>query len=187
MLVPGFAMLMTVLLRDAKGNLGEETAAMVDDLVYADDTLIVAGEPAKAELYMKAVEAAGANYGLECNWKKLEVLSIGCDPQLRRPDGVLIPQKQSLVYLGAVLSASGTIQAELSRRLGKARSEFEALSRVWNRSTVPAHRKILIFEACVQTKLLYSLHTAWRKHDELARVDAFQARCLRKIPDIPHS
>ena len=36
-------------------------AARQGAVVYADDTLIVAGEPAKAELYMKAVEAAGAN------------------------------------------------------------------------------------------------------------------------------
>ena len=98
-------------------------------MVDAHDTLIVAGEPAKAELYMKAVESAGANYGLEYNWKQLEFLAIGCGADLLRPDGAPIPQKGSLVYLGSVLSANGTVQAELSRCLGSARSEFDALSR----------------------------------------------------------
>ena len=72
------------------------------------------------------------------------------------------PQKASIVYLGSVLSTDGTVQAELGRRLGQARTEFELLRRVWNRS-IPVHRKIRIYEACVQTKLLYSLHTAWFK------------------------
>ena len=31
----------------------------------------------------------------------------------------------------------------------------------------------MIFEACVQTKLLYSLNTIWLKKQELAKVDAF--------------
>ena len=45
----------------------------------------------------------------------------------------------------------------------------------------------MIFEACVQTKLLYSLHTTWLKKQELAKVDAFHARCLRRILGIGHS
>ena len=55
-----FGMVMTVLLHDAKSSLGE-TAAMIDELAYADDTLIVAGTPKHAEQYMKAVDGAGAN------------------------------------------------------------------------------------------------------------------------------
>ena len=108
-------------------------------------------------------------------------------PCQRRPDRAAISQKTSIVYLGSVLSADGTMQAELGRRLGQARAEFDLLCRVWNRSSIPVNRKILVYEACVQTKLLYSLHTSWFKRDELARIDAFQARCLRKILGIQHS
>ena len=181
-----FAMVMTVLLSDAKRSLGD-LSELVDELVYADDTLIVASAPGHAEQYMKAVERAGANYGLNFNWGKLEVLSVGSDAVVRRPDGGAISQKTSIVYLGSVLSADGTMQAELGRRLGQARAEFDLLCRVWNRSSIPVNRKILVYEACVQTKLLYSLHTSWFKRDELARIDAFQARCLRKILGIQHS
>ena len=136
---------------------------------------------------MKAVERAGANYGLIFNWGNLEILAVGCNAVVRKPDGAAIPQKASIVYLGSVLSADGTVQAELGRRLGQARAEFDILHRVWNRSSIPMHRQIHIYEACVQTKLLCSLHAAWFKQDELARIDAFQARCLRKILGIPHS
>ena len=76
---------------------------------------------------------------------------------------------------------------ELSRRLGAAKAEFDTLSRVWSHAAISPGRKIQIFEACVVSKLLYGLHTAWLKSAELAKLDAFQARCLRKILHIPHS
>ena len=34
---------------------------------------------------------------------------------------------------------------------------------------------------------MYNLHTAWMRSQELARLDAFQARCLRRILGVPHS
>ena len=34
---------------------------------------------------------------------------------------------------------------------------------------------------------MYSLHTAWLCKADLRKIDAFQARCLRSILDIPHS
>ena len=110
---------------------------------------------------MTATGAAGANYGLKFNWGKLELMSIRCQGHVSSPDGVQIPEKDSMVYLGSVLAADGSIASELSRRLGCARSEFDTLARVWSHSTFTAQRKLHIFEACVQTKLLYGLHAAW--------------------------
>ena len=45
----------------------------------------------------------------------------------------------------------------------------------------------MVYEACVQTKLLYSLHTIWLKKRDVAKVDAFHAKCLRRILGIGHS
>ena len=136
---------------------------------------------------MTAIAAAGANYGLKFNWKKLEVLPVRCDASIATPDGGLVKQKDSIVYLGCVLSADGTVGPELSRRLGAARAEFDTLSRVWSHAAISPRRKIQIFEACVVSKLLYGLHTAWLKSAELATSIASQARCLRKILHIPRS
>ena len=85
---------MMVFLHDAKNSLGD-LARLVDELVYADDTLIVASAPGHAEQYMQAVARAGANYGLIFNWGKLEILAVGCNAVIRRPDGAAIPQTSS--------------------------------------------------------------------------------------------
>ena len=47
-------------------------------------------------------------------------------------------------------------------------------------------KKMNIFSACVNSRFLYSLHTAWLRKATLQKVDAFQARCLRKILGIQH-
>ena len=85
------------------------------------------------------------------------------------------------------MAADGLIVSELSRRLGCARAEFDTLARVWSHSSLSTQRKLQIFEACVQTKLLYGLHAAWLRKHGLAKIDSFHVLCLRKILGIPHS
>ena len=137
---------------------------------------------------MNAIADAGAHFGLKYNWRKLELMATGCNaPAILKPDGNPIPQKTSMVYLGSVLTFDGSVGAELSRRIGRARSEFDSLQRVWSHSTMSTKRKINVYLACVESTLLYSLHTSWLRQHELARLNAFQARCLRRILGIKHS
>ena len=77
--------------------------------------------------------------------------------------------------------------AEIGRRFGAARADFVSLERVWRHSSLSAQRKIRIFDACIASKLLYCLHTGQLSTQALRRVDAFQARCLRRILGIQHS
>ena len=54
------AMLMSVLLTDARRTMGQD-GSNVRDLVYADDTLVVAADQGQASEYMRAIADAGAN------------------------------------------------------------------------------------------------------------------------------
>ena len=177
---------MTVLVHDAKQETNMQSGLLVDDLIYADDTLIVSVDEASADTYMRCIGKAGANYGLNFNWKKLELLRERCQATTLQPDGSEIISKDRITYLGSLL-CDGSVGPELGRRLGAARSEFDKLARIWSHSTLSQDRKLRIFEACVLSKLLYALHTAWLNKQETARLDAFHVRCLRKIYGIPHS
>ena len=44
-----------------------------------------------------------------------------------------------------------------------------------------------IYESCVLPKLLYGLESLWLRKSERQRVDALQARCLRRVMGIAHS
>ena len=90
-----FSMLMTVLISDASRSLQEllpqvKNPDMVNELLYGDDTLVIALDDASVQGYVRCIAQAGANYGLLFNWRKLEVLPIGCDAFMSKPDGQFI-------------------------------------------------------------------------------------------------
>ena len=85
-------MLMTVLVADAKlklqardVNLSAEVAT--NELLYADDTLLVETDGGNIQSYMQAVSEAGQNYGLSFNWSKLEVMSMAGPCLIPTPTG----------------------------------------------------------------------------------------------------
>ena len=91
----------------------------------------------------------------------------------------------SLVYLGALLNASGRIDSELSRKLGTARADFNQLQRIWGHGGVPLRDKLQYFRAFVLSKLQYGLSTVWLVTAQRRRIDGFVARCLRRMLGVP--
>eukprot|EP00959_Pyramimonas_sp_CCMP1952_P215586 4509712-Pyramimonas_sp.AAC.1 len=88
---------MTVLLRDTK----EEAEPLLDlsqavqKLVHAEDTLLVSSKSGTATAYMRSIEKARSQYGLQLNFRKLEARSYGCDARIPGPDGSWVPQTES--------------------------------------------------------------------------------------------
>ena len=96
-------------------------------------------------------------------------------------------QKNSIQYLGALISADGTIQSELNRRIGMAASDFKVLDVLWKHTKVSKKHKYRIFIACIVLKLLYGLQTSWLTKAQRTKLDGFQAKCVRKICGVQHS
>ena len=78
----------------------------------------------RVQAFMNHIQKTGKNYGLSFNWRKLELLPVRCEVAIAKPDGNSVVSKESIVYLGSLLSKNGKIGPELSRRLGAARSDF---------------------------------------------------------------
>ena len=182
-----FVILMTVLLTDAKAKLTDTLGVQLADnfitneLVYADDTLLIDVSGKVLQQYMECVGEMGCEYGLEFNWSKLEMLAVRSDEKILSIDGSEVASKSSIKYLGCLLSADGAIQSELSRRLGLAAADFKALCRVWAHASINRTRKLQIYKGCVESTLMYGLHTCWLNKSQRRRLDGFQARCLRRL------
>ena len=58
---------------------------------------------------MSFIQIARHNYGLTLNWHKLELLPVRCEADIVLPDGTTVDTKESIVYLGSLLSRSGEI------------------------------------------------------------------------------
>ena len=79
------------------------------------------------------------------------------------------------------LSADGSVSHEVARRIGIARSDFASLKRVWRRSGLSCRRKLSIFGALIESKVLYGLATCCLNVSQQRRLNGFQCRCLRDI------
>ena len=185
-----FSIVMTTLMHDARAHMNAHGVTFSErtlchELLYADDTLIMDTNIDVVHAFMSSIESAGATYGLALHWGKLELLPVRTSCRLCAPNGDEIKSKDSIKYLGALLSADGRVHSELARRIGAGAADFKALQKVWRHSTLSTSRKIELFNACIVSKTVYALHTAWLNKAERRRLDGFHARCLREILHIP--
>ena len=188
-----FIMLMTVIMHDATNKLQNsfgdilKSPLSVHDLIYADDTLLIDNSSDSIQKYMESVISTGAEYGLEINWSKVDLLGVRCLPKVQNVNGICIQQKDSIQYLGALISANGCIQSALNRRIGMALADFKVLDIFWTHVVITKKDKYKIYVACIISKLLYGLQTSWLTKTQRSKLDGFQAKCVRKICGVQHS
>jgi hypothetical protein len=101
---------MSVLMHDARQKLNDDFGIRfpldkISDLLYADDTLLVGGEAHVLQKYMDCIIGLGLEYGLELNWSKVEMMKVGVQADVLKPDGAPVTVKEALVYLGRSCTA----------------------------------------------------------------------------------
>jgi hypothetical protein len=112
-------------------------------------------------------------------------MCVGNASPLKRPDGSSFENRGSLQYLGALLTANGRADSEISRKLGLARADFNQLQRLWGHARVSQKDKVQYFRSFILSKLRYGFSTLWLVTAQRRRIDGFVARCLRRIVRIP--
>ena len=85
------------------------------------------------------------------------------------------------------MTASGSTSSSVGRRIGEAKSSFSSLCEVWKHANISKFRKIQIYEACVISKLSFSLECECLRQADKARLNAFHCKCLRRILKVPPS
>ena len=146
-----FSILMTVLIRDAKDKLHEQFGADrfgalgLDEILYADDTLLMGCDDEVLQAYMQHISDCGTEYGLSFHGTKLESMVVNCTADLVNTAGDVIPQKPALKYLGALLSSEGCDTSEISRRIGMARHELDLLKKCWSHTSLSKTGKCDIY------------------------------------------
>ena len=92
---------MIILIYDAKEELQKNGLSLSKDLplhelLYADDTLLMDICGQNLQAFMDVVVRKGAAYGLQMNWKKVEVLPINCEATLTDSTGNILKSKTSI-------------------------------------------------------------------------------------------
>ena len=88
-------------------------------------------------------------------------------------------------YLGSTVTYNLSIDEEINIRIGKAATTFGKLSkRAWLNSKLTTKTKIMIYQACVLSILLYGSETWSTYSKQEKRLNSFHQRCLRRILNI---
>ena len=130
------------------------------DTDYADDMALLDNTEEGLQEATDLLCKYSAYAGLKINASKKKCMAVSkCASQ--RPygrkdtldisvEGLPIEQVSNFTYLGAIISADGTIDKELSSRIQKASGAFYQLSRIWYSRNIKKY-----YKAAVLTILLY--------------------------------
>ena len=84
--------------------------------------------------------------GLTLNKQKTKILRINTDTD--EPvtiEGEELGEVASFIYLGSVMDKSGGKDADVKTRIGKARSAFDMLKKVWSSREIGTSTKVRLF------------------------------------------
>ena len=180
---------MTVMFKDVHNNTSlqeqlrkhEVLNAVLDDVMYADDTIIFSHDPKTLELLLAEIECEGSKYGMKLNKNKCEVLCTKGVRTLRFNDGRDVPKATEAKYLGCILNDKGDPRKEISKRISECFLTWKRLSEFWKHSNCIVKTKLQVYDAVIRTKLVYGLESVQLNDSLKSRIDAFQLKGLRQI------
>ncbi|VDP24055.1 unnamed protein product [Schistosoma margrebowiei] len=85
---------------------------------------------------------------------------------------------ESFTYLGSIIDEQGGSDADVKKRIGKARKAFLQLKNIWNSKQLSTNIKVRIFNTNVKAVLLYGSETWRTTTTTIMKVQVFINSCL---------
>ena len=133
------------------------TEASISELLYADDAALTAHSKDALQRLLYSLARAWDLFTLTISVKKTEVIGQGTDSTpVIKLNGNTLNTVEKFVYLGSTISSTLSLDEELNARIGKAAAAFGKLNkRAWENDKLKTKTKILIYQACVLSTLLF--------------------------------
>ena len=163
------------------------------DLMYADDTALVAHSASSLQQILDRFVAASSAFGLRINIFKTEVMyqtppGVTYTAPSITIDGMPLKAVDHFKYLGSTLSRDLTLDAELTARTQSSWAAFGRLQKcLWGRRSIRLLTKLKIYQAVVLPCLLYSAeaYTLYRRH--IKRLSSVHLKQLRTLLGIRYT
>ena len=105
----------------------------LNNIRYADDTVIVATTEKDIQNLLDVVNEKGQKFNVEMNVEKTKVLVISRDQNTRanlQLNGQVIEQVECFKFLGSIITDDGKSQREVSSRIAEAKQAFNRMKTV---------------------------------------------------------
>ena len=158
----------------------------ISNLRYADDTTLLARSEAELAEAFHRMEIESEVLGLKINKNKTKLMIIDRAGSLQRSDELReLEQVHSFVYLGSLVSDTGSCKQEICRRIQIAKQAMTRLDKIWRDRGISRPTKVRLVKTLVFSIFLYGAETWTVKSYECNRIDAFEMWCWRKLLRIP--
>jgi len=163
----------------------------INNLRYADDTVILAGTMAHLQRSIDRIYIACNKYGLEMNVKKTKFMLITKNRTKTRNNkfklivnNAIIERVYSYEYLGTWIQSNGDNSREIRCRVEIARSTFFKLRKSFSNRDLPLDLRSKMLKCYVFSTLLYGMEAWTLKKADVQKIQAFEMWCFRRILNI---
>ena len=154
----------------------------ITDLDFADDIALLSNTASQAQDLLDKVEHAALRVGLHMNAKKTQFMAFNQphDVQIKTQDGSNLKEVKDFKYFGAWMQST---EADIRTRKALAWKACNNLNNIW-RSNLTKNIKVKLFQATVESVLLYGSET-WTLTNKIGKsLDGCYTRMLRKALDV---
>lgn len=160
----------------------------LNNIRYADDTVIFADNLASLQLLMDSVTSYSRQYGLEINTKKTKFMIISKDQNTRGNllvDGTPLEKVNKYTYLGTNINDNWDHSVEIRTRIEKARTAFIRMKKVFTSHDLQLTTKIRLLRCYVFSTLFYGVESWTLTEASSIKLEAFEMWLYRRIQRIP--
>lgn len=164
----------------------------INDLRFADDTLLVAESEEELQELLSQVEANSLEFGLEMNVKKTKTMVIRRDVKEEcnikiQANGKTLEQVKKYVYLGHLVTEDGRCDHEIRRRIEIARAAFIKMKSILTSRKLKIETRKRLIRCYIMSTFLYAAETWTILKDSWNKIEAFEMWLLRKMMKIPYT
>ena len=156
---------------------------LMRELLFADDAVLTSHSQEGLQRLVDKLSHACKEFGLTISPKKTNIMAQDAEsPPVITIENTQLEVVNSFTYLGSTVSDTLNLDTEISSRIAKAAGVMAKLNkRVWNNSLLSERTKVLVYQACVLSTLLYGSEswTAYARQEK--RLNSFHLRCLRRL------
>ncbi|KAI5753273.1 hypothetical protein M8J77_025408 [Diaphorina citri] len=163
----------------------------VNNLRYADDTVILSGTLHHLQRTMQKVSQTCNKYGLKMNIKKTKFMIITKDQSDKfrdkklTIDNTVVERVHTYKYLGTWINSNGDTSKEIKCRIEIARSTFIKMRKSFSNRDLPLELRTRMLRCYVFSTLLYGMEAWTMKKVDVNKINAFEMWCYRRILNIP--
>ena len=129
------------------------------ELLYADDTLIVAKSIRTANKYLQLVENESHYLHLKLNQGKCSFIAFNCQGHLRFQNGERVTCSNDVTYLGMSVTQRVDPKHEIRKCISSTIAVLKKLDIFWLKAQCSKKWKLTVYNAIITSKELYGLET----------------------------